>query len=419
MSFQQGLSGLNATSKNLQIIGNNIANANTVGAKAARAEFADLYANALNGVGTDQVGIGVNLQTVAQQFTQGNITTTENRLDLAINGGGFFQVADDAGAVSYTRNGQFKVDREGRIVNNSGLFLLGYRADGVGAVQPGLAMPLQLPTGGVAPRPTASIDLEANLDPRGPITRPAAGAPIVYNDPATYNNATSQTLYDARGQGIAVTYYFQKAAADTWDVYATANGTTVGGTAAAPAPIGRIAFTAVTGKPTTTMFTFDIPNPGPNSSGAAPLPLTGLEMMIGRTTQYGAPFGVTDLRQDGYAPGQLTDIAVEPNGLLTASYSNGQTLAAGQIEVARFRNPQGLQAQGGNVWTLSAAAGDPMIGVPGEGSMGVIQSGALEESNVDLTGELVNMITAQRIYQANAQTIKTQDQILQTLVNLR
>ena len=418
MSFQQGLSGLNATSKNLSIIGNNIANANTFGSKSARAEFGDMYARALNGTGASQIGIGTNLQTVAQQFTQGNITTTENKLDLAINGSGFFQVADPGGVVSYTRNGQFKLDREGFLVSNSGLQLIGYAADDLGVVQPGLAVPLRLPTAGIAPAETNEIEMEANLDARAG-SRPAAVPRITFTDPLTYNNATSQTVYDTRGQGVAVTYYFQKSAADTWNVFATANGATVGGTPADPQPVGTINFDPAGGRPTVRTLTFSITNPGPNQAGTAPMPIANLTLDISRMTQYGAPFAVTDLTQDGYAPGQLSDILIEPGGLVMAAYSNGQSKPAGQIELATFRNPQGLQAQGGNVWQRTFAAGDPIVGVPAEGNMGVLQSGALEESNIDLTGELVNMITAQRMYQANAQTIKTQDQVLQTLVNLR
>ncbi len=419
MSFQQGLSGLNATSKNLSIIGNNIANANTFGSKSSRAEFGDMYARALNGTGASQIGIGTNLQTVAQQFTQGNITTTENKLDLAINGSGFFQVADATGSVSYTRNGQFKIDREGFLVNNGGLQLIGYAADELGVVQPGLAVPLKLPTAGIAPAETNEIDMEANLDARAGVRTPAAAPLITFSDPLTYNNATSQTVYDTKGQGVAVTYYFQKSAADTWNVFATANGATIRGTTAAPQPVGTINFDPAGGRPTVRTLTFDITAPGPNQAGTTPLPIAGLTLDISRMTQYGAPFAVTDLKQDGYAPGQLSDIVIEEGGLVMASYSNGQSKPAGQIELATFRNPQGLQAQGGNVWERTFAAGDPIVGVPAEGNMGVLQSGALEESNIDLTGELVNMITAQRMYQANAQTIKTQDQVLQTLVNLR
>jgi len=420
MSFQQGLSGLNATSKNLQVIGNNIANANTFGAKVSRAEFSDMYAAALSGAGTNSIGIGTTLAAVAQQFTQGNIKTTENPMDLAINGAGFFQVTDEKSPVTFSRNGQFKVDREGYIVNNSLQKLMGYAADALGQIQPGLAVPLQLPTGGVAPAPTTYISVEMNLDARSATTLPSAGPQVDFNDADTYNNATTLTVYDAKGQEVALTYYFQKSADDTWNVYATANGSTIAGSAGAPLPITTINFAADGSAPTSPAapVAFDVPITT-NANGANTLPILGVLLNVRSATQFGSAFGVTDMQQDGFSAGQLTAIAVEPNGIITARYSNGQSRPAGQVEVANFRNPQGLQPVGDNAWARTYASGDPVMGVPGDGNLGVLQSGALEESNIDLTGELVNMITAQRIYQANAQTIKTQDQVLQTLVNLR
>ena len=420
MSFQQGLSGLNATSKNLQIIGNNIANANTFGTKAARAEFSDMYASALNGAGSSSIGIGTNLASVAQQFTQGNIKTTENPMDLAINGAGFFQVTDGKSPITFTRNGQFKVDRDGFIVNNALQKLVGYAADPQGQIQPGLALPLQLPTGGVAPSPTSTIAVEMNLDARAATTLPAAGVQINFNDADTYNNATSLTVFDAKGQEVALTYYFQKAANDSWNVYATANGSTVNGTAAAPLPVTTINFAADGSGPLTptapVAFTVPVTT---NTAGASTLPIVGVLFNVSSATQFGSAFGVTDVVQNGFSAGQLTAISIESNGIVMARYSNGQSRPAGQVEVANFRNPQGLQPIGDNGWARTYASGDPVMGVPGDGSLGVLQSGALEESNIDLTGELVNMIISQRIYQANAQTIKTEDQILQTLVNIR
>ena len=224
MSFQQGLSGLNSSSKSLDVIGNNIANASTFGSKASRAEFSDMYANAIGGGGASSVGIGVMVQKVSQQFTQGNITTTDNPLDLAINGGGFFQLSNGNGPLEYSRNGQFKVDRSGFIVNNEGLKLMGYPADLQGVIQPGQSSPLQLPTGGIEPNTTTRIDMEVNLDSREGATAPTAGG-IDFKDATTYNRATSQTVYDAKGQNVSLTYYFQKAATDIWNVFVTANGT--------------------------------------------------------------------------------------------------------------------------------------------------------------------------------------------------
>ncbi len=420
MSFQQGLSGLNATNKDLEIIGNNIANANTFGSKTARAEFADVYAASLNGAGSNNVGIGVNLTTVAQQFTQGNITTTENPMDLAINGPGFFQLSDGRNPVTYSRNGQFKVDRDGFIVNNAADKLIGYQSDANGIILPGKSVPLQLPTGGIAPAQTTRIDLELNLDSRLATTAPVAGPAIDFADPSTFNNATSLTVYDAKGQDIALTYYFQKTATDSWNIFATANGTTVLGSAAAPVPVATVDYASNGSAPISPLgpVSFDLPA-STNAAGALTLPITGLLLNMGNTTQYGSPYGVTDMQQDGFSAGTLTSLTVESSGIVMARYSNGESKPAGQVELATFRNPQGLQPLGGNAWGLTIAAGDAVLGVPGEGNLGVLQAGALEESNIDLTGELVHMITAQRTYQANAQTIKTMDQVMQTLVNLR
>ena len=438
MSFQQGLSGLNAASKNLDVIGNNIANSGTYGFKDARAEFADAYAAALNGAGGNQVGIGTTLQSVAQQFTQGNITTTENPMDLSINGGGFFQVSDGVNPARYSRNGQFKVSKDGFVVNNNGLKLLGYPANGAGVIQPGTAQPLLLPTGGIPPAVTTAVKMEFNLDSRVKATAPGGGTGTGINlkDATTYNNATSMTVYDAKGQDVAVTFYFQRAASaangnDVWNVYATANGTplaTDSSGAAIPldangnptTPYTKITFPATGGSPVspTAPIAMSVPA-GTSARGYPTLAIPGIQLNMTGATENGSSFAVTSLTQDGYAPGQLTGIQVANNGIIQARYSNGQSKPAGQIELASFRNPQGLQATGGNVWVRTVASGDAVVGVPGDGNMGSLQSGALEESNVDLTAELVNMVTAQRAYQANAQTIKTQDQVLQTIVNLR
>ena len=422
MSFQQALSGLNAASKNLEVIGNNVANANTFGNKSSRAEFADMYAAAMNGAGANAVGIGVNLAAVAQQFTQGNISTTDNPMDLALNGPGFFQVSDGQGAPMYTRNGQFHIDRDGRIVNNQRLQLMGYPADASGTIQPGTATALQLPTAGITPAVTTRVTLEVNLDSRVATTAPAAAPAIDFGNPATYNNATSLLAYDDKGQEIALSYYFQKAGNDQWNVFATVNGAPAYGTAAAPQPLpGMPLQFSANGAGITSPaqpMSFDIPA-STNSAGALTLPVAGVLLDMSGATQYGAGFGVTNLAQDGFAPGQLAGVVIDSSGVLMARYTNGQTKPAGQLALASFRNPQGLQPMGGNAWVRTRESGDPVVGVAGQGNLGVLQAGALEESNVDLTAELVNMITAQRVYQANAQTVKTLDTVMQTLVNLR
>ncbi|MFG6416702.1 flagellar hook protein FlgE [Roseateles sp. DC23W] len=438
MSFQQGLSGLNASSKNLDVIGNNIANSGTYGAKASRAEFSDVYAMALNGAGQNQIGIGTSLQTVAQQFTQGNISTTENPMDLAINGGGFFQLSDGVNPTLYSRNGQFKVSKDGFIVNNDGLKLMGYPANGQGVIQPGTATPLQLPTGGIPPAVTSKVSMEFNLDSRLKVTAPedGTGTGLDLSDSTTYNNATSMTVYDAKGQDVAVTFYFQRAAiaddgSDVWNVYATANGTpfdvdaegntiSVDDLGNPTTPYTVLTFPSTGGSPTSPTAPISMTVPaGTSNRGYSTLAIEGIQLDLSGITENGSSFAVTNLTQDGYAPGQLTGIQVADDGTVLARYSNGQSKPAGQVELANFRNPQGLQPMGGNVWLRTVGSGDPVVGVPGDGNMGALRSGSLEESNVDITAELVNMVTAQRAYQANAQTIKTQDQVLQTIVNLR
>jgi len=423
MAFQQGLSGLNATSKNLSVIGNNIANANTYGNKSSRAEFADIYANAVNGSGSNGIGLGVNVTGVEQQFSQGNITTTSNSLDLAINGNGFFQLAND-GTTIYSRNGQFQKDKDGFIVNSSGNKLLGYAAGVDGTIIPSSVQALKLPTGSIAPAATTGVALEMNLDSRQKITGPGATVPIDFADAKTYNNATSITVFDDKGQEIALTYYFQKTADDTWDVYATANGMNLDGSdpkTTPPTPlISGMAFAPNGGSLTNPAapVSMDI-GAVALSTGGMSRPITGLQFDLKGATQYGSKFAVTNLSQDGYAPGDLTGVVIDKLGIVNAQYSNGLSKPAGQVVLATFNNPQGLQPLGGNVWASTHDSGAPVIGPAGQGSIGTMQSGALEESNVDLTAELVNMIVAQRAYQANAQTIKTEDKLLQTLVNLR
>lgn len=420
MAFQQGLSGLNAMSKDLGVIGNNIANANTYGNKASRVEFADMYANAINGSGSNGIGLGVNITSVEQQFSQGNITTTSNSLDMAINGNGFFQLSN-GGTTIYSRNGQFQKDKDGFVVNSSGNKLLGYAANIDGTIIPSTIQPLKLPTGSIAPAATTSVALEMNLDSRQKVTGPGTTVNIDFKDAKTYNNATSITVYDDKGQEVALTYYFQKTAEDTWNVYATANGVPLNGAVDAPEPlIQDMAFAPNGGTLTnpTAPVAVDVPQVDLLTGGKS-LPITGLMFDLKGATQYGSKFSVTNLAQDGYAPGDLTGVVVDKLGIVNAQYSNGLSKPAGQVVLASFNNPQGLQPLGGNVWASTHSSGDPVIGPAGQGSIGTLQAGALEESNVDLTAELVNMIVAQRSYQANAQTIKTEDQMMQSLVNLR
>ena len=429
MSFQQGVSGLTASARNLEVIGNNVANASTVGAKVARAEFADVYARAISG-GASSIGLGVSQTAVTQQFSQGSFKSTDGPLDMAINGGGFFQLKDLSGNSQYTRNGQFKVDRDGFITNTQGARLLGYPANDQGTLIAGQAQPLVLPTAGIAPSTTSAVELELNLDARKPTLYDAAKTPpIDFKDAKSYNDATAVNIYDSKGQEVSLTYYFQKSAVDTWNVYASANGNVVNpdpDNPELPRPIATLTFPKDGAAPINpddstlplAPISFNVPATS-NFQGAVTEPIPGVELDLSKLTQYGAIFGVTNVTQDGFPPGQLNAIKIQPNGIVLATYSSGQSTPVGQVELATFRNVQGLQPLGGNVWGATFESGDAVPGTPGSGNLGVLQAGVVEESNVDLTQELVAMMVAQRIYQANAQTIKTQDSVLQTLVNLR
>lgn len=416
MSFQQGLSGLNAASKQLEVIGNNVSNANTVGFKQSRAEFADVFANSITGGGGSQIGIGTNLATVAQQFTQGNITSTNNSLDIAINGNGFFRMSSN-GAITYTRNGQFQLDKFGYIVDSASKRLTGYAADASGNILSGAAVDLQINTADIQPVATTEIEGTINLDSRNnPMPALPAFDPT---DPTTYNNSTAVTVYDSLGNSHTLQNFFRKTAANTWNVYTTVDGVS---TPALPATTAVITFTGTGVSPTIVpalpSVTF---TPLNSATPAAPNGAANVTTTIdySKSTQFGSAFSINSLSQDGFTSGRLSGFNTAKDGTIVGRYSNGQSKNLGRVVLSSFTNPNGLQSLGGNAWAVSASSGPDLTGTPGTGLLGVLQSSAVEDSNVDLTAELVNMITAQRVYQANAQTIKTQDQVLQTLVNLR
>lgn len=404
MSFQQGLSGLNASARNLDVIGNNVANANTAGFKASHAQFADVFASSLSGSGGG-VGIGTSVAAVVQRFQQGNITATSNPLDIAINGEGFFRLSRN-GEVSWTRNGQFQLDKDGYIVNAQGARLTGYPVGPSGQVVTSSPADIQLSRSDIAPVATTSATVNLNLDSR----KPAIAAPFDQNDPATYSHATSQTVYDSLGNAHTLTMYFTRTAANNWEVRAANDGAMIGA-----APVGTLAFDTGGAIDAATTLPFAI-STAVATGAATPL---AFDLDFTGSTQFGSAFGVNDLSQDGYASGRLTGFSVAADGTVQGRYSNGQTRPQGQVALGNFGNPQGLQSLGGNQWAETSVSGQPQIGAPETGTLGTLQSGAIEESNVDLTAELVQMITAQRVYQANAQTIKAQDSVLQTLVNLR
>ncbi|MDX8379465.1 MAG: flagellar hook protein FlgE [Gallionella sp.] len=498
MGFQQGLSGLNAAAKHLETIGNNVANATTVGFKQSKAQFADMFAASLSGGGGVQIGTGIKVSAVAQQFTQGNITNTSNPLDTAISGQGFFRLTDTAGAVLYSRNGQFHIDKNGFLVNNQGHKVSGYLPNAAGTIVASAPVPLQLNSANLTPNMTTSAVIGANLNSTDAVPLTTTFNP---NDSTSYNNSTSMSVYDSLGASHIGTLYFQRqplAITGTGTVAVATGVATLTLASTAGLAIGNTVTLATT--PTSTTYTItginssrtltvtpataaaaaalattNAPSTSWNSyltvdgvSVPAPIPPAGIKPMVtltfdtlgklasttpattpigtvvsspvfplsttvsttqkvtfdfnspvGGTTQFGGLFGINKLTQNGYASGRLNSTSTGADGTILGRYSNGQTRALGQVLLANFTSPQGLQPVGNNEWVETSKSGGPLVGVPGSSRLGLLQSSATEDSNVDLTAELVNMITAQRIYQANAQTIKTQDQLLRTIVNLR
>ena len=407
MSFQQGLSGLNAAAKNLAVIGNNVANSSTVGFKQSQAQFSDVYANSLTGAGGSQTGIGVKVANVAQQFTQGNITASNNPLDMAVNGGGFFRM-DTNGEVTYQRNGQFQLDKNGYIVNPGGAKLTGYTANASGVLSIGAPAPIAINPADLAPNTTTEVKAVLNLDAGSAVP---ATTPFDKDDPTSYNFSTAVSVYDILVNDHTLqTFYVKTATPGKWEVYVTSDGTQI---VTVPDPL--VLEFDTSGRLTTAMPLtppIDVPAPGAIDPFPVELDYTG-------TTQFGSAFGVNALNQDGYTSGRLAGFNIGADGIVLGRYTNGQAAVMGQVVLANFANANGLQQMGDNMWAETSTSGNPLVGSPGSGSLGVLQSSAVENSNVDLTAELVNMIVAQRMYQANAQSIKTQDAVLQTLVNLR
>lgn len=526
MSFQQGLSGLNAAAKSLDVIGNNVANASTVGFKLSQAQFADVYASSLSGAGGNQAGIGVKVINIAQQFTQGNIESSNNPLDVAINGNGFFRMTYN-GTAQYSRNGQFQLDKNGYIVNAQGANLTGYMANSLGILSTGAPVSLQVNTADLPPRKTEKIAALLNLDSRSQVPKDALFSPAV---PTSYNSATSVNVYDTLGNPHVMQTFYVKTGPSNWDVYVTSDGiensnltvqeaanladavvnptptpgsiaqavtdlatrtrtdataartaadaavaaavtpaeiaaanalvrnavrletlatyqenaalaaTTEAASATAsrasvitaatqgsaavplvarPAPIARLSFTPLGALDDTTKASMPLRITVPVYPPTGALTPLSMELDYSGTTQFGSNFSTNALTQDGYTSGRLSGFNTSTDGTMVARYTNGQSHVLAQLVLANFTNPNGLSPLGNNAWAETAASGAALVGVPNSASLGVLQSSAVENSNVDLTAELVSMITAQRVYQANAQTIKTQDSVLQTLVNLR
>lgn len=530
MAFQTALSGLNAAQQNLNVTGNNIANSSTTGFKKSRAEFADIYAN--NFASSSQVGSGVQVANIAQQFSQGNIEFTENSLDLAISGEGFFVLKDTDDSLLYTRAGAFGVDREGYVVNSLGQRLQSYDVDANGVATNFTAEDLQLSTSASPASATDNIDLNLNLD--ASVTPPYGNA-IDPDNPNTYNFSTSTTIYDSLGDSHTATLFFQQAAATT-DVTVEgtiqpsggpypAAGSVVNTTVydsqgqaypatltytetaadqwqvdisipdASPAPINQTATVDYTTTPPTVanniVSNLDFGNGGTpvdvtfdlaavtQDPGAATVAVTGtsssgpdnewnvllsidgqihdtevlnfnadgslatnpatidftdtsglfnpgngatsmsLSVDLTGSTQFAGESAVNSVVQNGYTTGRLSGIDIDDKGVVFARFTNGQSELLGAVALANFANPQGLQPVGDTNWAATFEAGDVLPGQAGTGNLGQIQSGSLESSNVDLSKQLVNMIIAQRDFQANAKMISTEDEVTQSIINIR
>jgi flagellar hook protein FlgE len=412
MGFQQGLSGLNAATKSLEAIGNNVANSGTVGFKQSQVQFSDIYANTLTGSGSNDTGIGVQIARVAQLFSQGNVTSSANPLDMAISGNGFFRMSNN-GAISYTRNGQFELDKQGFIVNAAGGRLTGYAVDAQGQILNGAPTDIQINGGDSLPQQTSVYDASLKLDSRKPDLTAAGFDP---DDPTTFSDSTSVPVFDSLGNSHTLRTFYVKTGPGAWSVFATNDGVPIGYTPpAAPVALGTMNFS------TGGVLTGTTPNPLVAAMAVTTGAATPFNISIDYTgTQQNAgDFGVAKQFQDGFASGSLSGFNVSSDGTIVGSYTNGRSAVLGQVVLTNFANPNGLQNIGNNQWVETADSGVPLVSTPGTSGLGSVQSSRVEESNVDLTAELVNMITAQRVYQANAQTIKTEDQIMQTLVNLR
>lgn len=405
MPFTIALSGLNAASADLGVTANNVANVNTNGFKMSRAQFSEVFAVGTQSVSSSAAGSGVRLSSIAQQFTQGNIDFTDNALDLAIGGEGFF-VLNDNGARSYSRAGAFGVDNQGYVVNAQGARLQAYPFAGGGLFNTGTPVDLQLTTGANPPEATTrasfGINLPANAAvPTNPVFDPT--------DPTSFNHTTSVTVYDSLGAAHTATVYFIKdAAANTWNTEAEIAGNSLGGTSQITFASDGTLQTPIGGLMPLTPY-----DPGTGAANIA------MSLDFGTATQFGSNFGVNSLSQDGFTTGRLTGVSVDAEGIVFARFTNGQSTSLGKLALANFVNPQGLQQIGDTNWGESFQSGDALLGEAGTASFGNIQSGALEASNVDLTAQLVQMITAQRNFQANAQMISTADTVTQTVINIR
>ena len=404
MSFDLALSGINAANSDLNVTSNNLANVDTTGFKESRAEFADLFAQTQEGVSRTAIGNGVQVSEIAQQFGQGNITSTANNLDLALSGSGFF-ITSNNGALNYTRNGAFQVDQNGFLVTSSGERVQGYSPLSNGGFNTGGLADLQLTTAESAPQATTTAGISLNLPSSA---SPPANSPLNPADPTTYTDTTSLTVYDSLGAAHTAQLYFSKTAtANTWNTSLYVDGSAVG-----TAQTLAFSTTGALTSPANGQVGFGTYTP---ATGANPL---NINFNFNQATQFGDSFGVNGVSPDGYTTGSLVGVNISSTGVVQANFTNGQSVSLGQVALANFANPQGLQQESNTEWQQTFESGAAVHGVAGGSGFGTIQSGALESSNVDITSQLVNMITAERDFQANAQMISATNTVTQAIINI-
>lgn len=443
MSFNIALSGLAASQKDLDVTANNIANVKTTGFKQSRAEFADVYASSIFSNNRTKTGDGALTSMVAQQFSQGTLDFTENSLDMAIKGGGFFTTSPSIGSqdLSYTRAGNFKLNRQNFIVDNEGNYLQSFPVDRSSGTTSSVALstmePIRIPDVAGAPSPTSNVFASFNVDARvTPIVETAPGASnFDPASPSTYHSSTSTTVYDSLGESHIVNMYFVKRAPNEWDMYATFDGQEVnlntpnaGATSAAGSASTRVTFDA-SGNPDIVPPNLTFPpvdfglTPALLGNGADSTQNIQLnfqnEAGTNTPTQYASNFEITNLNQDGTTVGRLTRVEVDSSGLVAASYSNGDTQFLGRVALVSFANEQGLQQVGSTQWQQTIDSGEAIAGEANSGVFGAIESSALENSNVNLTQELVDMIVAQKNFQANSRALEVNSTLQQTILQVR
>jgi flagellar hook protein FlgE len=408
MTFEIALTGLKAASADLEIISNNIANAATIGFKRSGITFGDVYSSTHLGSTGNATGQGVRVTNISQEFAQGDVTYTENQLDMSIAGSGFFRLNDN-GAIVYSRAGSFSLDREGFIVNGLGHRLTGFPADEQGRITP-ISADLRLNAIDSSPNQTSDMSLQINLDSKSLIPEPFDPGNV-----ETYNNSTSVTVYDSLGSSFLSTLYFRKTSDSTWNVHTYIGDEEIG------TPGGdELTFNSegmldtINGNPASQGFDTSYVR-----SADSPDMQIDINITFEGSTQYDSTFSVTSVNQNGYNAGRLNDFDISTDGVIYGQYSNGQSRELGQLTLTDFRNPKGLQQVGNTGWIETFGSGVATTGTPGTASLGMIQSSSLEESNIDLTQELVKMIATQRNFQANAQVISASDTLTQTVINIR